>query len=222
MIIFLLVSTAVAMYQAGQFYPQVIVIPVIAAVADFAVNYYKNKRKDIPFSAIISGLIIASIMPQLSLPVQVIAALLAVVQKHVIRWKGSHIFNPAAFSVLITSLLFSTAPSWWIAVSPVVLVFLLTANMVRRLPIAVSFYAFHVLLSGASIAAMLDYTAIFFALVMAVEPKTTPLSQKGMVVFGAWIAVLSAVVHYTGLSIDPFIIALLVMNIFRRYLNTIK
>lgn len=222
MIIFLLVAASVAMYQAQQFYPQLIVIPLIAAAADFGINYYKTKQVSFPFSAIISGLIIASIMPQIALHVQIIAALLAVLQKHVIRWRGSHIFNPAAFSVLVTSLLFQTAPSWWTAISAVVLIFLLTANMVRRLPIAVSFYALHVLLSGASLGALLDYTAIFFALVMSVEPKTTPISQKGMVVFGAWIAVLSAIIHYTGLAVDPFIASLMVMNIFTKYLNKLR
>ncbi|MBI4018164.1 MAG: RnfABCDGE type electron transport complex subunit D [Candidatus Aenigmarchaeota archaeon] len=220
MIIFLLAAAGAAMYQAQQFYPQVFVIPAVAAVTEFAILYYRTRRKELPLSAIISGLIIASIMPQLSLVAQAAAALLAVVPKQAVKmWRGSHILNPAAFSVLATSLLFSAPPSWWIGTSPVVLIFLLTANMVNRLLISVSFYAFFLLFRG-SLA--LDYTAIFFALVMAVEPKTTPVSQKGMLAFGVWIAILAFLVQYAALGIDPLIVSLLVMNVFTKMLNKLK
>jgi len=227
MIIFLLVSAATAMYQAQQFYLQIVVIPAVAALTDFAITYYKTKQKNWPLSAIISGLIIASIMPALDLVIQIFVALLSVVQKHVIRWRGSHIFNPAAFSVLIASLLFLKPPTWWIGTSAVVLIFLLTANMVKRLVISGIFYASYLILSliragGVSSIAFLDYTAIFFALVMAVEPKTTPLSQKGMILFGIGLSILSFVIQFAQLPVDFFIASLLVMNIFNKDLNKLK
>src|SRR3989338_5957656 len=126
MILFLLVASGAAMSQSGKIYPQIVVIPVAAAAADFAINYYKKTPEFVPLSAIISGLIIAAIMPSVDIAVQLLLALLAVVQKHLIKWRGSHVFNPTAFSVLIVSLLFGAPPTWWIAASAVVLIFLIT------------------------------------------------------------------------------------------------
>src|SRR3989344_7019987 len=91
----------------GRGFPVNLVVAFLtASVLDIAIKSLWLKRKPaIPLSAIITGLIIGSVSVNAP-PIGVfIAAVLAILSKFFIRLKGSHIFNPALFGVIITQVL---------------------------------------------------------------------------------------------------------------------
>ena len=109
-----------------------------AILSDFLINYFLHKEKTIPKSAIITGFIIALILsPSSQLWMQAFIPLLAIVSKHLIKWK-TNLFNPAALALLAGGLL-GAFPSWW-AVSPVVWPLgLFISWKIRKLEISLSF-----------------------------------------------------------------------------------
>jgi len=106
--------------DALTYLPQIIFIPMLAAIIDLAVLKIKKEQLYFPKSAIITGLIISLIaFPNIHLVA--LAAALAILSKHIIAWKGRHFFNPAGFGLFIAALL-GGFNVWWGAI-PLVIVF---------------------------------------------------------------------------------------------------
>lgn len=83
-----------------------VVAVLVASVLDVAIKRLWLKRKpEIPLSAIITGLIIGTVSFNAPILGVLIATILAIISKFVIRLKGSHIFNPAVFGVVISQAL---------------------------------------------------------------------------------------------------------------------
>lgn len=91
----------------GRGFPVNLVVAVFtASVLDVAVKRFWLKRMPgVPLSAIITGLIIGTVSVNAPVGGAAIAAALAILSKFVIRWRGSHVFNPAVFGVVITQVL---------------------------------------------------------------------------------------------------------------------
>ncbi len=219
-IIFLIVSGLSAIYltKSIPFLLQLIVAPLVAAAVDIAINYAKTRSFVRPITALISGLIIALVLPSL-VPV-VIASVIAIVSKHIIKWKGRNIFNPAALGMLSVTLIFAVDTSWWISVSLLTLLGFLVVFKLGRLRTSLAFLLVYfplVYLTTNKI--LIDLTAIFFATIMLIEPKTSPYTKKGMIVFGIAAAVLFVAVQSLQLGKDPFLVSLLLMNLFTGLIN---
>lgn len=141
------------------------------------------------------------------------------------------IFNPAALGVLLVSF-FGFLPGWWgVSFAPRLPLFEggMSISMLLIIPLAgyiVYRYRKWTLAIAASIVFALTYwlviqynplfllaegTWAFFLLVMAVEPKTSPIIFSRQVVYGAVIGALSVVGLRFGLF-DAFVFALLVAN----------
>lgn len=88
----------------GRGFPVNLVVAVLAAsVLDVAIKKLWLKRTPVmPLSAIITGLIIGTVSVNVPVLGVLIATVLAILSKFVIRLKGSHIFNPAVFGVVIS------------------------------------------------------------------------------------------------------------------------
>ena len=85
---------------------------------------------------------------------------------------------------------------------------------VRRYYNAAAFIIVYFLLLAlrSSQVTLLDYTILFFALIMLIEPVTTPIKKKSQIIFGIAVAVLgTAFAIYT--SLDFLIVPLLIMNV---------
>lgn len=181
-----------------------------------------------PSAALISGLIIGLLIDPASSWYEVVAvAILAIFIKDFLRIANRHIFNPAGLGLLVGAILFQRPISWW-GVSLVPLLILLSPALVsalnmRRWRIIFSFlttYSVSVsLTTGLTIQALitnlLDPTVLFFALVMAPEPITTPHNHTRQIIFGGLVglvAVLFSLPIFTNLG-DPLISALLLGNI---------
>jgi len=210
----LLLLAAVA--SVGRGFPVNLVIAVaVASGLDVAIKKVILKRRpSAPLSAIISGLIIGSVAP-LNAPYLLIllASTVAILSKYALRWKGQHIFNPAALGLLIGLATFALGDEWWaagasyagITLTPL----LILANYkAGKLWTSISFLAVTAILlhfTGLTVInslsgtfRFLDSLPYYFGFIMVSEPRTSPYVRNEQIAFGAGVAVLSVVLVYTG------------------------
>lgn len=159
-----------------------------------------------PRSALISGLSLGLLLRTNSLALAVLAGVIAVGSKFVLRVNGKHVFNPTNLGIV--ALLVGTGKVW---VSPgqwgnaAFLAFLfacaggLVVNRALRSDVTYAFLATHVvLLFGRSLRLGEPLTIplhrlesgalLLFAFFMVSDPKTTPDSRAGRILFGTLVA----------------------------------
>ena len=229
-------------------------VPVVIAVLttsilDLIINYLKFKTWEFPYSAFISGLFIGGLLTQdLQWYIYVIAGIIAIASKHLIKVHGRHIFNPANLGILAVFFAFNAFNSWWIA-SPFLLVLIFGIFILwrlRRLDLGISFlaayYILHALIPAPAMMGrmpmmsgmpmmMQDFyvslisqsTIFFFAMFMLIEPKTHPAAKKQRIFYGVLVAsmIIGLEVFNPGFKIAiPFVLA--VANLFVPLLNRIS
>ena len=155
-----------------------------------------------PKSALISGLSLCLLLRTNSDWLVVLAAAIAIFSKFIVRWRGKHVFNPTNIAVAVV-LLFGGAQVWlssgqWGSLAFFAFLMLCAGNLVvwraERSDVAIAFLAcyatlllwrsgwlgepmmipFHRLESGA---------LLLFAFFMISDPKTTPDSRAGRILF---------------------------------------
>jgi enediyne biosynthesis protein E5 len=164
-----------------------------------------------PKSALISGLSLCLLLRTNSLWLVAIAVAITIGTKFVIRWRGKHLFNPTNFG-LVAMLLMTDGRVWvspgqWGSVA--FFGFLMTClgglvvNRAARTDVTVAFLAFYIaLVFGRSIYLgepmaiplhrLQSGALLLFAFFMVSDPKTTPDSRigrilfAGLVAFGGW------------------------------------
>lgn len=202
--------------------PQVLLAVATAALLDFVITYKKHKA--FPTSGIITGLLIGTILGRGELFIFVIAPVIAILSKHLIRWNGS-IFNPAAFGILASISLFSVSAIWW-ASGPLILVFIagmLVASKVKRDRASFIFILVFPLLilfrdvlresfSLFSIPAVFLSSPFFLVFFMLTDPLTSPSSKNGQMLFGAVTAGLAFTFLFLGIT-GALLLALLLSNL---------
>lgn len=219
-IVVLLLVAAVA--NIGRGFPVNLAIAVFtAALLDVAIKKFWLKRNpSVPVSAIITGLIIGTVSINSPLFGVLIATVLAIGSKFIIRWKGLHIFNPAVFGVVVSQVLFSQAAHSPVAhgggqvvegfgvggftVTLWLVPFLIIANYKARklftsipnlITTALLFYLTGLVslnsLNTQSVVGFLEALPYYFAFIIVSEPKTSPMIKKEQVVFGLAIATIS-------------------------------
>lgn len=191
----------------------------------FDLAFLKLRRIELffPYAAVVTGTIIGlATSLNLSWYQLVIAGVLAVLSKHYLKFGNRHVFNPAAFGLFFSHLVFGGNISWW-AVSwqqfipqnpqfiiyPLILLLpgLVSAVRLRRFVNILAFY----LVYGLFTKIIFDPTVIFFSLVMLPEPMTTPHKFTEQILFGIFIAFLSFIIRLP--LPDIFIPALLLGNL---------
>ena len=208
MISFLIVLSIVSVFFYG--FGTKALIPVMIAVLtttilDLFIEYFKSKTWAFPQSALISGLLIGGLLTQdLKWHIYVLAGIIAIASKHIIRFNQKHVFNPANLGVLLVSIIFGAAHSWWIS-SPLILVLIFGIFLIwrlKRIDLAVSFLASYYLIN--SIVELLKgnsfndvYSTIinggiifFFSMYMLIEPKTNPSQKNQRIICGILVAIL--------------------------------
>jgi len=213
--------------------------------ADLLFAKIRKKNLFVPSAAATSSFIIVLLTdPSLPIYIPISAAVLAMFSKNFIR-RGRHIFNPAAFGLVLTSVIFLTPVAWWgpgslfglsakflplflILLSPILVSGIRMKRYFTILFFLVSYTASNLIFLivtkntiDASIILRLiwDPTIIFFAIVMAPEPMTTPYSRKNQILFGVFIGLLAitssrllSLVPVIG-ALDSLILSLLVGNL---------
>jgi Na+-translocating ferredoxin:NAD+ oxidoreductase RnfD subunit len=206
-IILLIIVVGVSSYYLHEFPFSVIIAALACSVIDLAVSRIHAKRKlKIPYTAIITGIIIGSVAPSnAGIILLVLASAIAVLSKHFIKMKSSNIFNPAALGLLISLVVFGVGDQWWIAAPIPILA--ICAYDARRLYTGVSFsvamFAAALILNHFaglhSLAAL--WTAVisvnyFLAFIMVSEPKTSPNKRHVQIIYGVGIAVMVSLMSF--------------------------
>ena len=221
--------------SASRGFPTNLSIAIIsAAVLDLLIKKIALKRRlTIPFSAIISGIIIGSIVPfNAPVSVVVLASALALLSKFLIRWDG-HVFNPATLGLLVALSLFSLGDEWWAAgasinVAGVAMtltpLLILASYKAGKLSTSVTFLVVIGMLShitgivtlnslnAADIIRFFDGLPYYFGFIMVAEPRTSPYARKEQMVFGSGVAILSVLLTLYS-SFYSLFAALLMWNL---------
>lgn len=191
-----------------------------------------------PSAGAVTGIIIGLLVsPAFPWYVVVLASFLAVFSKQFIRYKSKHIFNPAAFGIFFSHLLFSRDVSWWgvsfqqlngkdlwsIVYFVLLILPVLISGLRLKRYITMSFFIMVYITSSIfiggnvsnPIALFTDPTFIFFIVVMLPEPMTTPSKINDQVLFGLFVGFLTLLFSYSRLPFipDPLIAALLLGNV---------
>jgi len=159
-----------------------------------------------PKSALISGLSLCLLLRTRSLLLLVVAAVVTIASKFVIRWRGKHIFNPTNGGIVLMMLAFDhvwVSPGQWgnVAFFGFLIACLggLVVNRAARSDVTYAFAFFY--------AALLFYRSLqlgepmtiplhrlqsgallLFTFFMISDPKTTPSSRAGRILFAALVA----------------------------------
>ncbi|MFQ5968049.1 MAG: RnfABCDGE type electron transport complex subunit D [Acidimicrobiia bacterium] len=103
-----LIVIAIHAHGVGDVLPQTLIAATTACVLDVPLRSAITGVRRFPKGALISGLIVALLLPE-GQPwyVPLAAAAIAIGSKHLVRWRGRHVFNPAAAGIAVSILLFS-------------------------------------------------------------------------------------------------------------------
>lgn len=182
-------------------------------------------------TGLILALIIAPAAPSTDFLFLLFASVIAMASKYLIAIRQKHIFNPAAFAVLITALFAGQAAVWWVGGSLAMLPFVLLGGILvvrklQRFDLALSFLGAAIasavlgaLLSNLDVAyslrSMFTHSPIFFFVsIMLTEPLTTPPRRSLRLAYGALVgALFPPWIHFASLYSTPEL-ALIIGNAF--------
>lgn len=239
MIFFLAVLSLISAFFYGFGFKAL--LPVLISIAttmilDLFIEYFKSKTWLFPQSALISGLFIGGLLTQnLQWYIYVIAGIIAVLSKHLIKIRQKHIFNPANFGVLLVSIIFGVSHTWWIS-SPLILVLIFGVFIIwrlKRFDLTLSFLVCYYFINTAIELAQgaqfseIYYTVInggvvyFFSMYMLIEPKTHPKEKKQRIMYGVLVAALFAILHFF-IPRHDLVLALALGNVSVPMLNRLK
>ncbi len=166
-----------------------------------------------PKSALISGLSLCLLLRTNSLTIAGAAAIVAISSKFILRWDGKHVFNPTNFSlvlVLATGLGWVSPGQWGREVFFAFLVACLgglVVNRAARSDVTYAFLASYMAVVFGRALWLGDPPAIplyqlqsgallVFAFFMISDPKTTPNSRAGRILYGMIVALAAAYVQF--------------------------
>jgi len=99
---------AVMVHGAGDVMPQTLIAVTVACVLDIALRSWLTGVRALPTGALITGLIVALLLPEGQLwYVPLAASSIAIISKYVLRWRGRNVFNPAGFGIAAAVVLFT-------------------------------------------------------------------------------------------------------------------
>jgi Na+-transporting NADH:ubiquinone oxidoreductase subunit NqrB len=193
--------------------PQAAVTLITALFAQWACTRAWKLPMFDPKSALISGLSLCLLLRTNSLVVAALAATLAILCKFVLRWRGKHIFNPTNFAV-VAMLIAGTAwtsPGQWGNVAFFAFLMAccggLVVNRAARSDVTFAFLiAYGAILFGRSLWLGQKFTVplhqvengafLLFAFFMISDPRTTPDSRIGRLLFASLVAAGAASVQF--------------------------
>src|SRR5439155_702411 len=168
-----------------------------------------------PRSALISGLSLCLLLRTNSLLLTAVTAGTAIGSKFFLRWNGKHIFNPTNFGLVLIMLCAGekvwVSPGQWGSVAFFAFLMACLGGLVvhraARADVTLSFLAFYLALVfgrslwlGEPMAIPLhrlqNSALLLFAFFMISDPKTTPDSRAGRIVFALLVALGAAFVQF--------------------------
>jgi Na+-translocating ferredoxin:NAD+ oxidoreductase RnfD subunit len=209
----------------------VITALISVIIADIVFSYSRDKKFSVSESSIVSALIVGFVLASDN-PWWMIsfASLIAVGSKYLIRFNKKHIFNPAAFGIFLSILLFGASTQWrgtflWYILLPVGLYF---TYKLRKLELiagylltALGIFGIQAVLNNTPLINIFGYLSYFYVFIMLIEPKTTPVKPLAKFIFGIVTAGLIFTFIQAQARFDSELAALLILNLFVPFLNKI-
>ncbi|HEX2642043.1 MAG TPA: RnfABCDGE type electron transport complex subunit D [Thermoanaerobaculia bacterium] len=179
-----------------------------------------------PRSALISGLSLCLLLRTGSLPLAILTAAVTIGAKFVIRFRGKHLFNPTNFGIV--AMMLATGQVW---VSPgqwgnaALFGFLmaclggLVVNRAARSDVTYAFLAFYLAIlfgralwlgqpSAIPLHQVSNGAFLLFTFFMISDPKTTPDSRAGRILFALLVALGAGFVHFVLFRPNGLILSL--------------
>jgi len=192
---------------------QIVVTLGTAQLTQYAATRYFNLPSFDPKSALISSLSLCLLLRTNDLTVAALAAFIAISSKFVIRWNDKHIFNPTnlALVVVLASGLGWISPGQWGQVAWFGFLIACLGSLVitraARADVTLAFLAFYIGLLVSRALWLGDPLTIplhqiesgallIFAFFMISDPKTTPDSRTGRVIFALCVALTGLYVQF--------------------------
>ncbi len=223
----LLLLSALGIYSFGFLGILPLSIAVFSAIlTELVIAKLRRQPFFLPSSAAITGLLVGLIL-NASAPLYLPAAVsfAAILIRNFIKYKGKHIFNPAA-SALVPASLFSGLTWWGLQFSLLALILGLIVDFrIKRLHYMFVFlltYSILLLFSGTTtLSILLSNLQVYFpfAAFMLIEPVTAPVSSKARVLAGALTAVIAFAAQRLLLPFDTVLFALVIVNLLTPALN---
>ncbi|MBI4095833.1 MAG: RnfABCDGE type electron transport complex subunit D [DPANN group archaeon] len=191
---FFIAAAAAYITKSAQVPETAAVAIAVALATDAAISYAKHKNFNFYYkSPIVTGFIVTLVLATNKLYVVAVVAALAIALKHIIRIHDKHIFNPANLALAIVPFFLPASHGWlgglvwWL---PIILGVIVIYRL-RRLELPIAFLPTYILLTAifnfpSQIITFLtaQSAAYFFGFFMLTEPKTSPDTQKGRIIFG--------------------------------------
>ncbi len=192
---------------------QVAITLCVAQLTQYAGTRYSTLPSFDPKSALISSLSLCLLLRTNDLLVAAFAALIAIGSKFVIRWNSKHVFNPTnlALVVILSSGLGWISPGQWGQVAwfgfLIACLGSLVVTRAARADVTLAFLTFYVGLLFARALWLGDPLTIplhqiesgallIFSFFMLSDPKTTPDSRTGRIVYALLIALTALYVQF--------------------------
>jgi Na+-translocating ferredoxin:NAD+ oxidoreductase RnfD subunit len=191
------------------------------------------KKWKFSLSAVITGIGVSLLLSSHVLWAYAMTAVLSIVLKFIIRFKGGHLFNPNNLSLVFMLLLLpqyavSTPKQWTNGIEIMLAILLLglfVTYLANRLDMVITFLASFVvfgvlrhLIFGAPLLAALGpimgASLQLFSFYMITDPKTTPVTRKMRILFGFSVALIDAIFRIYRIPNPQFYALLIICFIF--------
>lgn len=220
-LILLLIALSTLLYYPLLTASRIITFSVLFTIgSDLLFTYLRTRTLFVPYAAIVTGLILGlTINPLLPWSGILLISSIASASKHFLRCSSRHVFNPAAFGLVVGNILLQDTVSWWgVSFQVLKLIpFNIIVFLVLLLPLLVSgirmkrfgsisaflfTYSFLLFLQDkiAPLMTMTDPTVLFFALTMLPEPITSPIVLQKQIAYGGLVASTAIVFFYLPFS----------------------
>ncbi|PEA53931.1 hypothetical protein CON64_15110 [Bacillus pseudomycoides] len=205
---------------------------VTAMFIDTLIALFKKRKLTFPDGAAITGLIVALVLsPMVSSYISAVTAAFAIISKHLFTVKKKTIFNPAAFGLLVTAVLFSSGQSWWggLSMLPTWCIVLVCAagffvtEKVNKFPQVFSFLGIYFLIvlimgitgfenAGDMLRVPYINSALFLSFFMLTDPPTSLGKYKDQVIFGTITAIVSIASYLVLGGLTFLLVGILIAN----------
>jgi Na+-translocating ferredoxin:NAD+ oxidoreductase RnfD subunit len=207
--------------------PDQIAVAMTSCVGlDMLYTWVSTRKLLVPLSGLISSFALCILFTSPgSTWLMLLTAWISITSKYLITWRGHHIFNPTNFG-LVVMLLFSggrvaVAPAYqfggygWVPIL-ILTLGLVIMSRVNKLPAVLSFWAMFV--AGAFLRSYMVHMPVeitlwaqvsggafmLYSFFMITDPKTSPASTGGMILYGLAIGVVDIVLQLNTAVFSPF------------------
>lgn len=197
-----------------------IIATITGGVLDTIIKSYKKKMFYLSKSGIISGMFVGVILTP-NITMAFLGSVVAILSKHIIKYKGMHIFNPANFGILFIGL-FGNGAGWWAAniLWPVAIFGLFIVYRIKKFEMVLSFlipYALLLLFVNKSFESLylniFNGILLFFVFLMLTEHKTSSYTRKGQIIYGLFTGVTASILLILYNSFNIGFISAFYLNI---------